>query len=54
MKLGPAPSVATWFLKLFCSDVEYEALVGDLTEQYQQALEIRLLLATDPKTLSHA
>ena len=36
MKLRPAPAVATWFLKLFCSDVEYEALVGDLTEQYQQ------------------
>ena len=35
MRLRPAPALATWFLKLFCSSAEHEALVGDLLEQYQ-------------------
>jgi hypothetical protein len=36
MRIQPAPAVATWFLKLFCSSVEDESLIGDLLEKYQQ------------------
>jgi hypothetical protein len=36
MKIQPAPAIATWFLKLFCSSAEDEFLLGDLLEKYQQ------------------
>ena len=36
MRLRPEPTVATWFLKLFCSSPEHESLIGDLLEQYQR------------------
>src|SRR5207248_2914606 len=36
MRLRPAPSSATWFLKLFCSSPGHESMVGDLLEQYQR------------------
>jgi hypothetical protein len=36
MKLRPAPTVATWILKLFCSSPEHESVIGDLMEQYQR------------------
>ena len=35
MRQRSEPRVATWFLKLFCSDSEYDAVTGDLLEQYQ-------------------
>ena len=35
MTVRRAPAAATWFLKLFCSKPEHEALIGDLAEQYQ-------------------
>ena len=34
MNRRPAPAAATWLLKLFCSSVEFEAVTGDLLEQY--------------------
>jgi hypothetical protein len=36
MKLRREPAIATWFLSLFCSNSEYESVIGDLMEQYQQ------------------
>jgi hypothetical protein len=36
MRIQPAPAIATWFLKLFCSSGEDESLIGDLLEKYQQ------------------
>jgi hypothetical protein len=36
MRIQPAPAIATWFLKLFCSSAEDESLIGDLLEQYRQ------------------
>src|SRR5262245_15504309 len=36
MRMQPAPGIATWFLKLFCSCAEDESLIGDLLEKYQQ------------------
>src|SRR5262245_19236967 len=36
MKPRPEPALATWLLKLFCSDPEHESVTGDLMEQYQQ------------------
>jgi len=36
MRIQPAPAVATWFLKLFCSSAEDESLIGDLLEKYRQ------------------
>jgi len=36
MRIQPAPAVATWFLKLFCSGAEDESLIGDLLEKYQR------------------
>src|SRR5262249_34614598 len=38
MSIHPAPAIATWFLKLFCSSAEDESLIGDLLEKYQQGL----------------
>lgn len=35
MRIQPAPAIATWFLRLFCSSAEDESLIGDLLEQYQ-------------------
>jgi hypothetical protein len=35
MTLRRTPTVATWFLKLFCSDAEHESVIGDLAEQFQ-------------------
>jgi hypothetical protein len=35
-RIQPAPAIATWFLKLFCSSGEDESLIGDLLENYQQ------------------
>ena len=35
MRHRSAPAIATWLLKRFCSSVEYEAVTGDLIEQYQ-------------------
>ena len=35
MRPARVPSIATWFLKLFCSSTEHEAVIGDLSEQYQ-------------------
>jgi hypothetical protein len=35
MTLRRTPTIATWFLKLFCSDAEHESVIGDLTEQFQ-------------------
>jgi hypothetical protein len=35
MRIQPAPAIATWFLKLFCSSAEDESLIGDLLEKYQ-------------------
>jgi hypothetical protein len=34
--MQPAPAIATWLLKLFCSGAEDESLIGDLLEKYQQ------------------
>jgi hypothetical protein len=68
MTLRRAPTLATWFLKLFCSDAEHEAVIGDLTEQYQhgrgrfwywrQVLDIAFLglyckVAQRPLTTTH-
>jgi len=36
MRIQPAPAIATWFLKLFCSSAEDDSLVGDLLEKYRQ------------------
>src|SRR5262245_14363028 len=36
MRIQPAPAIATWLLKLFCSSAEDESLIGDLLEKYQQ------------------
>jgi hypothetical protein len=36
MRLLPAPAIATWLLKLFCSKAEDESLIGDLLEKYRQ------------------
>ena len=36
MRIQPAPAIATWLLKLFCSSIEDESLIGDLFEKYQQ------------------
>jgi hypothetical protein len=36
MRVRPAPPVATWFLKLFCSGPEHESAIGDLMEKFQQ------------------
>ena len=36
MRSQPAPTIATWFLKLFCSSAEDDSLVGDLLEKYRQ------------------
>src|SRR5262249_56409818 len=36
VRMQPAPGIATWFLKLFCSSAEDESLIGDLLEKYQQ------------------
>ncbi len=36
MRIQPAPAIATWLLKLFCSSAEDEFLVGDVLEKYQQ------------------
>jgi hypothetical protein len=36
MRIQPAPAVATWFLKLFCSGAEDDSLIGDLLEKYRQ------------------
>ena len=36
MRIQPAPTIATWLLKLFCSKAEDESLIGDLFEKYQQ------------------
>jgi hypothetical protein len=36
MRIQPAPAIATWLLKLFCSSADDESLVGDLLEKYQQ------------------
>src|SRR5262245_9279486 len=35
MRIQPAPAIATWLLKLFCSSAD-EPLIGDLLEKYQQ------------------
>jgi hypothetical protein len=35
MRIQPAPAVATWFLKLFCSSAEDDSMIGDLLEKYQ-------------------
>jgi hypothetical protein len=35
MRSQPAPTIATWFLKLFCSSAEDDSLIGDLLEKYQ-------------------
>jgi hypothetical protein len=32
MKLRPTPTIATWFLKLFCSGPEHESVIGDLSK----------------------
>jgi hypothetical protein len=37
MRIQPAPTIATWLLKLFCSSAEDESLIGDLFEKYQQS-----------------
>jgi hypothetical protein len=36
MKLRLAPPAATWLLKSFCQGAEYDAVIGDLIEQYQR------------------
>jgi hypothetical protein len=36
MRMQPAPAIATWLLKLFCSRAEDESLIGDLLEKYRQ------------------
>jgi hypothetical protein len=36
MRVQSAPAIATWLLKLFCSSVEDESLIGDLLEKYRQ------------------
>jgi hypothetical protein len=36
MKLRHGPLAATSLLKFFCPDSEYDSVIGDLTEQYQQ------------------
>jgi hypothetical protein len=36
MRNQPAPAIATWLLRLFCSSPEDESLMGDLLEKYQQ------------------
>ena len=37
MRIQPAPTIATWLLKLFCSSAEDESLIGDLFGKYQQS-----------------
>jgi hypothetical protein len=36
MTLRPAPTAATWILKLFCHGPELETMEGDLMEEYQR------------------
>jgi hypothetical protein len=36
MRIQPAPAIATWFLKLFCSSAEDDSMIGDLLEKYRQ------------------
>jgi hypothetical protein len=35
MNRRPAPAAATWLLRIFCSDPEYDSVIGDLLEQHQ-------------------
>jgi hypothetical protein len=36
MKVHSAPAIATWLLKLFCSNAADDSLIGDLLEKYRQ------------------